>query len=99
MLAIRETPPLSEFGECAMELARKHGFRTQVALQRVLNATGYPVKDRTLANYLYGRTVVDPALPIHLASALGLNKKERRELADAYTFGQPPRGAIIPEAG
>lgn len=87
-------PPddLSEFGTCAMTLARKKGFRTQVAMRRALKVTGYEVKDRTLANYLYGRSVVDPALPIHLAVALKLNKKERRELADAYTYGQPPRG-------
>lgn len=74
-----------------MRLARKRGVRTQAALRRALEVTGYPVHDRTLANYLHGKTVVDPALPLHLLSALRLTKRERRELAEAYTFGQPPR--------
>lgn len=82
----------SIFGECVMELARKKGYRTQVSLRKALRGAGYEVKDRTLANYLYGRSVVDPALPAYLKSALKLNKKERRELADAYTWGQPFRG-------
>jgi hypothetical protein len=96
---IGEVRPLSEFGECAMALSKKHGLRTQAALRRALHVSGYKVKDRTLASYLYGRVVVDPALPVHLASALRLNKKERRELADAYTFGQPPRRPELSEAG
>jgi hypothetical protein len=91
MYSIQGSARLSGFGEVAMGLSQKRGLRTQAALRRALEAAGYAVKDRTLANYLYGRTVVDPALPVHLASALALNKKERRELADAYTFGQPPR--------
>ena len=90
---------MSVFGACVMALAEKRGMRSQAALRRALHATGYKVKDRTLANYLYGRTVVDPALPIHLLSALRLNKKERRALADSYTFGQPPRRAEMPKAG
>lgn len=96
---INEARPLSGFGECVMRLAKKHDLRTQAALRRALHVSGYPVKDRTLASYLYGRAVVDPALPIHLSSALRLNKKERRELADAYTFGQPPRRSDLSRAG
>ena len=99
MLLIQGSPPLSVFGSCVMALAHKHGIRSQAALRRALCASGYAVKDRTLANYLYGRTVVDPALPVHLLSALRLNKKERRELADSYTFGQPPRRAEMSKAG
>lgn len=96
MQSIEATSPvLSGFGECVMDLAQKHDLRTQVAIRRALAVAGYPVKDRTLANYLYGKTVVDPALPVHLASALRLNKKERRQLADAYTFGQPARGSEV----
>lgn len=91
-------PALSTFGRCVMDLARKRSIKTQAALRRTLHASGYAVHDRTLANYLYGRTVVDPILPAYLASALRLNKKERRELADCYTFGQPPRGTPMREA-
>lgn len=82
----------STFGECVTEMAKHKGYRTQVSLRRILASHGYMIKDRTLANYLYGRSVVDPALPHYLRKALNLNKKESRELADAYTYGQPFRG-------
>lgn len=98
MRSITEGPALSVFGRCVMDLARKRKIKTQAALRRTLEVAGYKVHDRTLANYLYGRTVVDPVLPGHVASALRLNKKERRELAECYTFGQPPRGAEIERA-
>lgn len=98
MYQMRTTPSLSIFGRCVMDLARKRKIKTQAALRRILAAAGYQIKDRTLANYLYGRTVVDPAMPMYLSSALRLNKKERRELAECYTFGQPPRGSEMKEA-
>ncbi len=82
-----------------MDLARKRSIKTQAALRRRLLSSGYEVHDTTLANYLYCRTVVDPVLPGHLASALKLNKKERGKLAECYTFGQPPRGAELRQAG
>jgi hypothetical protein len=88
---ISDVTPLSPVGECVMTLARKRGIRTQAALRRALAASGYDVHDRTLSNHLCGRTVVDPALPIHLLGALRLNKKERRELADVFTYKQTPR--------
>jgi hypothetical protein len=84
---------MSEFGKCVMELAIKRGAGTQAELGRRLASVGYQVKDRTLANYLYGRSVVDPALPVYLSDALALNKTEKRYLAECYTFGQPPRGS------
>lgn len=90
---------LSEFGECVMRLARKKKIRSQAALVRVLEGSGFRIPKRTLAYYLQGKTVVDPALPKYLVTALRLNKKERRELAEAYTFGQPPRGEEFRRAG
>lgn len=86
--------PLSEFGECVMRLARKRKIRSQAALVKALEVSGLPIPKRTLAYYLQGKTVVDPTLPEYIVAALTLNKKERRELADAYTFGQPPRGSL-----
>ncbi len=99
MKEMKQMPSLSIFGRCVMDLARKRSIKTQAALRRRLLSSGYEVHDRTLANYLYGRTVVDPVLPGHLASALKLNKKERGKLAECYTFGQPPRGAELRQAG
>lgn len=99
MRDIEEAPEMCGFGDCAMSLARKRGIKTQAALIRALRAQGYDVAERTFANYLYGRTVVDPELPHYLVAVLRLNKKERRELAEAYTFGQPPRGSRMAEAG
>lgn len=81
----------SEFGRCVMDLARKRKVRSQVALQRMLKGAGYDVHDRTLATYLQGKVVVDPALPYYLWTGLKLNKRETRELEHAYTFGQPHR--------
>ncbi len=99
MYRMNETPSLSIFGRCVMDLARKRRIKTQAGLRRALAASGYEVNDRTFATYLYGKTVADPALPRHLVSALRLNKKERRELAQCYTFGQPPRGSEMKKAG
>ena len=82
----------TKFGRCVMDLARKRKLRSQVALRKALISSGYNVGDRTLANYLQGKTVVDPAMPHYLLAALRLNKKETRELEHAYTFGQPYRG-------
>jgi hypothetical protein len=89
MLDARTT--LSDFGRCVMDMARTRGLRSQVAIRRALIMAGLDVPERTFANYLYGRVVVDPRLPAALVSALRLNKREMRELAMAYAFGQPPR--------
>ena len=92
-MTVSELIHFSEFGACVMALARKHGIRSQIGVVRALGGVGYHVAERTFANYLYGRTVVDPALPVALVSALNLNKGETKRLAWEYTFGQPPRGA------
>ena len=86
-----ERRELSEFGKCVMALARKRKIRSQAGLGRELENKGYPVPQRTLAAYLQGRMVVDPSIPHALLDTLKLNKSERRALAEAYTFGQPPR--------
>lgn len=88
---MRTTSEYSAFGRCVMDLARKRKIRSQVALQRILKTVGYDIPGRTLATYLQGKVVVDPALPSYLWVALKLNKKETRELEHAYTFGQPHR--------
>lgn len=93
MQQLTESRTMCAFGECVMSLASKRGITTQAALRRALLASGADVRERTLANYLYGRTVVDPALPNNLTRALKLNKREQGDLALSYTFGQPARGA------
>ena len=82
---------LSEFGKCVMELARKRKIRSHAGLRRELEGKGYSIPQKTLAAYLQGRMVVDPSIPHALLDTLKLNKSERRALAEAYTFGQPPR--------
>ena len=84
-------PQLSEFGSIVMELAATRGIKTQAALRRALGCVGYDIPERTLSGYLHGKVVVDPDLPLALSIALSLGQRDKRALADAFTFVQPPR--------
>jgi hypothetical protein len=77
-----------------MELARKKKITNQASLLRALRRCGWEGSERTLANYLRGKTVVDPRLVHVLVDALRLGERDKRVLAWAYAFGQPARGAV-----
>lgn len=80
---------MTDFGLTVWRLMAARGITTQRDLARAVeNATGEALSFDTVRNYLYGRSVVHPSFTRQLVAALGLTEEEKRDLADAFAWGQ-----------
>lgn len=80
---------MTQFGLAVWRLMVIRGITTQRELARQIEEkTGENVSFDTVRNYLSGRSVVHPSFPRQLVVTLVLDDEEKRELADAFAWGQ-----------
>ncbi len=69
-------------------LIYKRGLGGTQGLARLLNENEHVITQQAISGYIRGKSKASTAFANALAERLGLTRKEKEELAWAFTFGQ-----------
>lgn len=95
MMAERESFTL--FGWHVRELMSRKRIRNQDELAAKISEAGYPISQPAVSKILRGKTEPSRRFTAALALALDLDREERRELADIFSYSDDAITEAIPE--